>query len=79
MFFAAMAPISSLKRAVLLLPFILGLVSGEIPQYTQEDIESGKALADLSKIAYSNAMSRLENPVSPDCTKENVKVFKEWY
>jgi hypothetical protein len=68
----------SLIRALVILPLIPGPVLG-VTQYSLEDIDSGKALAELSKIAYDNAMSRLEDSVSSNCTKENVKVLKEWY
>lgn len=47
--------------------------------YTQEDIESGAALKTLSKIAYENALSRLDSGGTTKCNKENVKVYKEWY
>lgn len=45
--------------------------------FSQADIDSGKALADYSKTAYDNAMSRLGKS-DTGCTKENVKVRKEW-
>ncbi|ETS81132.1 hypothetical protein PFICI_06134 [Pestalotiopsis fici W106-1] len=53
-------------------------VSATIPQYTQEQINSGDALKDLSKLAYENAMSRLESNGTSGCNKDNVKVYKEW-
>ncbi|KAI1842959.1 hypothetical protein JX266_010812 [Neoarthrinium moseri] len=45
--------------------------------YPQSDIDSGKVLANLSQTAYNNAMSRLAISTGT-CTKENVKVRKEW-
>lgn len=47
--------------------------------YSQEDIDSGKVLAELSKTAYDNAMARLSAETSTSgCTKDNVHVRKEW-
>ncbi|KAI1104576.1 Di-copper centre-containing protein [Jackrogersella minutella] len=51
-----------------------GLVLGA--DYPQADIDSGKALKDMSKRAYDNALARLDG--SSTCTKENVRVRKEW-
>lgn len=46
--------------------------------FTQEDIDSGAALKSLSQQALDAAMARL--PESGDgCTKENVRVRKEWW
>ncbi|KAI2468693.1 Di-copper centre-containing protein [Annulohypoxylon bovei var. microspora] len=44
--------------------------------FPQEDIDSGKALKEISKQAYDNALARLDG--SGECTKENVRVRKEW-
>ncbi|KAL0930469.1 tyrosinase central domain-containing protein [Colletotrichum truncatum] len=47
--------------------------------YSQEDIDSGKVLAELSKTAYANAMARLSAETSTSgCTKDNVHVRREW-
>lgn len=48
--------------------------------YSQEDIDSGKVLTELSKTAYDNAMARLSAETSTSgCNKDNVHVRKEWY
>ncbi|KAI2616100.1 Di-copper centre-containing protein [Hypoxylon sp. NC1633] len=53
-----------------------GLALGD--DFPQEDIESGKALQQLSQTAYNNALARLEASPSSTCTKDNVRVRKEW-
>lgn len=45
--------------------------------YSQGDIISGKALQQMGKTAYDNALKRLEGSNST-CTKETVHVRKEW-
>lgn len=45
--------------------------------YPQADIDSGKVLQELSKTARENALARLGKS-SSTCTKENVRVRKEW-
>ncbi len=52
-----------------------GFVLGQT--YSQDDIDSGKALQDMSKTAYDTALKRLEGTQS-SCTKETVHVRKEW-
>ncbi|KAK5630655.1 hypothetical protein RRF57_006370 [Xylaria bambusicola] len=52
-----------------------GLVLGQT--YSQDDINSGKALQQMSKIAYDTSMKRLEGSTS-NCTKDTVHVRKEW-
>ncbi|KAK3935751.1 hypothetical protein QBC46DRAFT_421335 [Diplogelasinospora grovesii] len=67
-----------LKKLLLILAAAVsaqGFVLGA--EYTQADIDSGKVLANLSKTAYENAMSRLGSSTS-GCNKANVKVRKEW-
>ncbi|RYP10781.1 hypothetical protein DL765_007992 [Monosporascus sp. GIB2] len=44
--------------------------------YSQPDIDSGKALQDLSRIAKENALKRLSDS-SSGCTAENVRVREE--
>ncbi|KAI0881487.1 Di-copper centre-containing protein [Annulohypoxylon maeteangense] len=44
--------------------------------YPQADIDSGKALKDMGKLAYDTALARLDG--TGKCTKENVRVRKEW-
>jgi tyrosinase len=48
-----------------------------IPTYSTADIESGKAIRDLSKIAYDNAMARAAKATT-GCTKDKLKFRKEW-
>lgn len=48
-----------------------------IPTFTADEINSGKALQELGKIAYDNAMARVAKSTS-GCTKDNVKIRKEW-
>ena len=48
-----------------------------IPTFTAAEIDSGEALRKLGKIAYDNAMARVAKSTS-GCTKDNVKVRKEW-
>jgi tyrosinase len=49
-----------------------------IPTFTAEEINSGKAIQALGKLAYDNAMARLAKSTS-GCTKDNVKIRKEWW
>lgn len=49
----------------------------QIPNFTQQEIDSGYALRELSRIAYENAMARVEKSTS-GCTKENVQIRREW-
>ncbi|KAI1209703.1 Di-copper centre-containing protein [Annulohypoxylon truncatum] len=44
--------------------------------FPQEDIDSGKALKEISKQAYDTALARLDG--TGKCTKDNVRVRKEW-
>ena len=48
-----------------------------IPSFSAADIESGKAIQALGKIAFDNAMARV-NKATSGCTKDNVKIRKEW-
>jgi tyrosinase len=48
-----------------------------IPTFTAQEITSGKAIQQLGKIAYDNAMARV-NAATSGCTKDKVKVRKEW-
>lgn len=49
-----------------------------IPTFSAADIDSGKALKDLSKLAYDNAMARVAKATT-GCTKDKVKFRKEWW
>lgn len=75
-----------LPALTLLLP---GGVSGLViapraTNYTQEAIDSGAVLSDLNKQAYSNVLARLGNATAAgqngtaQCTKDNVRVRREW-
>lgn len=48
-----------------------------IPSFTAEEITSGKAIQELGRIAYETAMERV-NKATSGCTKDNVKIRKEW-
>lgn len=47
----------------------------DLPKFSQEDIDSGKALAALNKIATQNAMKNFQGK----CKKSDYKVRQEWY
>lgn len=53
-----------------------GFVLGQT--YSQDDINSGKALQAMGKIAYDNSMKRLSGSTTT-CTKDTVHVRKEWF
>ena len=46
-----------------------------LPEFTDKDIASGKALAELNKLALKGA----EKQYNAKCNEKNVKVRKEWY
>ncbi|KAI2604552.1 Di-copper centre-containing protein [Hypoxylon fragiforme] len=46
--------------------------------FPQEDIDSGKALQEIGRTAYDTAIARLEAHPTAKCTKDNVRVRKEW-
>lgn len=46
-------------------------------QFTQEEIDSGAALQSLSEKALENALARLPE-TGEGCTRETVRVRKEW-
>ncbi|KAI0151572.1 hypothetical protein GGR57DRAFT_503844 [Xylariaceae sp. FL1272] len=66
-----------LPKCLLSLAALGGLVSGQVPTYSQDDINSGKALVSMGQLAYDNALQRLEGSTGT-CTKDNVHVRKEW-
>ncbi|KAL7620655.1 hypothetical protein AAE478_009650 [Parahypoxylon ruwenzoriense] len=68
--------IKQLLSFALLGASLQGLAFGD--DFPQEDINSGKALQQISKTAYDAALARLEASPSSTCTKENVRVRKEW-
>ncbi len=49
-----------------------------IPSFTVEEMDSGEAIRQLGKMAYDNAMARLAKVTTGACTKDNVKVRREW-
>ncbi len=48
-----------------------------MPTYASADVDSGKAMRDLSKLAYDTAMARAAKGTH-GCTKDKVKIRKEW-
>lgn len=46
----------------------------KLPEFSTKDIVSGKALAELNKLALGKAEKRY----NAKCNKKNVKVRKEW-
>ncbi|KAH6620753.1 hypothetical protein B0J18DRAFT_491132 [Chaetomium sp. MPI-SDFR-AT-0129] len=72
-----------MKSLAVLLTSALALASSalaapaEIPQFTQEEIDTGVAIRELGRIAYENALARVEGSTE-GCTKENVRIRKEW-
>jgi len=46
-----------------------------LPEFTDKDIASGKALAELNKLALKGA----EKQYNAKCNETNVKVRKEWF
>jgi tyrosinase len=59
---------------------LAGLVVGspaQIPSFTAAQIDSGEAIRTLGKLAYDAAMARVAKATT-GCTKENVRVRKEW-
>lgn len=73
-----------MKSLAVLLTSALALASSavaalaDIPQFTQEEIDTGVAIRELGRIAYENALARVEASTE-GCTKENVRIRKEWY
>ncbi len=70
------------KMMVALLLLLVGLALSApapptIPSFSASEIDSGKAIQKLSKIAYDNAMARVAKAKS-GCTKDKVKIRKEW-
>ena len=48
-----------------------------LPSFSASDIDSGRAIQDLSKLAYDTAMARVAKATT-GCTKDKVKIRKEW-
>lgn len=65
-------------RILGLLPFASGVLSQSLSDFPQDDVNSGKVLEDLSKQAFDNAWTRLEQNGTPECNVDNVKIYKEW-
>ncbi|KAI4870243.1 Di-copper centre-containing protein [Hypoxylon rubiginosum] len=71
-----MGLVKKLLSLALLGASLQGLALGQ--DFPQEDIDSGKALIQISATAKANALARLEASPSSGCTKENIRVRKEW-
>ncbi|GKT43933.1 tyrosinase-like protein orsC [Colletotrichum spaethianum] len=56
------------------------LVAPWTTNFTQQEIDSGTVLADLNRKAYNNVLARLADNTNNTarCTKENIKVRREW-
>jgi tyrosinase len=69
------------KSAVLLASaWLAGSALGalaDIPKFTQADIDSGKAIKELGKIAFDPALARAATPTT-GCTKDKVRIRREW-
>lgn len=72
-----MGLVKKLLSLALLGASLQGLALGQ--DFPQEDIVSGKALLQISETAKNNALARIEASNSSTCTKETVRVRKEWY
>ena len=71
-----------MKPLILLVSALLagsavGAPTAQIPTFTQGEIDSGKAIRELGRIAYENAMARAAKATT-GCTKDKVRVRKEW-
>lgn len=60
-----------------LLPALAGAAPTALPSFSTAEIDSGRAIQQLSRIAYDNAMARVAKATT-GCTKDKVKVRKEW-
>lgn len=67
-----------LASAVLLAGSAISAPTAQIPTFSQADIDSGKAIRELGRIAYENAMARAAKATT-GCTKDKVRIRKEWY
>ncbi len=71
-------PSLALLKAAVAGALLAGLAIGAtIPTFTQAQVDSGEAIRQLSKIAYDTAMERAAKATS-GCTKDKVKIRKEW-
>ncbi|OHF02645.1 tyrosinase central domain-containing protein [Colletotrichum orchidophilum] len=77
--------LAAMLPALTLLPGgVRALVAPRAINHTQEAIDSGVVLSDLNKQAYSNVLARLGNATSAvqngtaQCTKDNIRVRREW-
>jgi hypothetical protein len=68
----------SLIRVLGLLPFASGVLPQSLSDFPQDEVNSGKVLEDLSKQAFDNAWTRLEQNGTPECNVDNVKIYREW-
>jgi hypothetical protein len=77
MYAAALLGGAMLSGSVLAAPSPAQAAPAAIPSYSAADITSGKALQDMGKLAYDIAMARV-NAAKSGCTKDKVKIRKEW-
>jgi tyrosinase len=66
-----------LLKSLAAVAFVGTALAATIPTFTQAQIDSGEAIRQLGKIAYDNAMARAAKSTS-GCTKDKVKIRKEW-
>jgi tyrosinase len=61
-----------------LLVGMVASVPAAIPSFTAAEIDSGKAIQALGKIAFDTAMARAANRTT-GCTKDKVRIRREWW
>lgn len=66
-----------LLTSALLAGSATGAPTAQIPKFTQAEIDSGKAIRELGRIAYENALARAAKATT-GCTKDKVRIRKEW-
>lgn len=49
------------------------------PEYPQEDIDSGNALQDMSRLSKEAALKRISENPTETCNPDTVRIRKEWY
>jgi tyrosinase len=66
-----------LLASALLAGSVISAPTANIPKFTQDELDSGKAIRELGRIAYDNAMARASKATT-GCTKDKVRIRKEW-
>ncbi|KAG7288169.1 hypothetical protein NEMBOFW57_007694 [Staphylotrichum longicolle] len=66
-----------LLASALLAGSAAGAPTAQIPKFTQAEIDSGKAIRELGRIAYENALARAAKATT-GCTRDKVRIRKEW-